>query len=102
MIQRNPGKEGEFCAVQLDDGSVGLAFTLLEGTLATLHARGQSPRGAPALALVEGYAAGDAPARAVGLATLNALTHRLYRRAGFVAEDSARNSPDSVLHLADA
>ena len=24
-----PGKEGEFCAVQLDDGSVGLAFTCL-------------------------------------------------------------------------
>ena len=29
-----PGKEGEFCAVELDDGSVGLALTLLDGTLA--------------------------------------------------------------------
>ena len=32
MVDR-PGKEGEFCAVQLDDGSVGLSFTLLDGTL---------------------------------------------------------------------
>ena len=29
-LMDNPGKEGEFCAVQLDDGAVGLAFTLLE------------------------------------------------------------------------
>ena len=33
----HPGKEGEFCAVQLEDGSVGLSFALLDGTLRALH-----------------------------------------------------------------
>jgi uncharacterized protein (DUF4213/DUF364 family) len=84
-----PGKEGEFCAVELDDGSVGLAFTLLDGTLAALHARGEnSPEGRAAMELVRGYAAGDGAARALGLATINALTRRLHDRAGFVADDS--------------
>lgn len=82
-----PGKEGEFCAVQLDDGSVGLAFTLLDGTLAALHACGQQA-GRAAMDLVQGFAMGDGAARALGLATINALTRRLYDRAGFVADDS--------------
>jgi uncharacterized protein (DUF4213/DUF364 family) len=84
----NPGKEGEFCAVQLDDGSVGLAFTLLDGTLAALHARRAQPAGAAAMDLVRGYASGDPAARAAGLATINALARRLYDRAGFVPDDS--------------
>lgn len=84
-----PGKEGEFCAVQLEDGSVGLAFTLIDGTLAALHAAGGGAlAGAPAIELVRAYAEGDAPARAVGLATLNALARRLYARAGYVPGDS--------------
>ncbi len=84
-----PGKEGEFCAVQLDDGSVGLAFTLLDGTLAALHARGASiPEGRAATELVRGYAAGDGARRALGLAAINALTRRLFDRAGFVPDDS--------------
>jgi uncharacterized protein (DUF4213/DUF364 family) len=40
------------------------------------------------MTLVQGYATGDAPARAVGLATINALARRLYDRAGFVPGDS--------------
>jgi len=87
----NPGKEGEFCAVQLDDGSIGLAFTLLEDTLAALHARdrhGTRAAGAAAVELVRGYATGDAPARTVGLAAINALARRLWDRAGFVPDDS--------------
>ena len=85
-----PGREGEFCAVQLDDGSVGLAFTLLDGTLAALHARGPAcaPAGCAAMELVRGSAAGDGAARALGLATINALTRRLFDRAGFVPDDS--------------
>ncbi len=86
MIDR-PGKEGEFCAVQLDDGSVGLAFTLLDGTLAALHARGE-PGGRAAVDLVSGYAAGDGAGRAIGLAAINALTRRLFDRAGFVPDDA--------------
>lgn len=89
-LAEQPGREGEFCAVQLDDGSVGLAFTLLGGTLAELHARGldRDQSGRLALELVNGYAGKDGVARALGLATINALTRRLYDRAGFVADNA--------------
>ncbi len=85
-----PGKEGEFCAVQLDDGSVGMAFTLLGGTLAELHAHSQDRKqaGRAALDLVRGYASGDGATRTLGLAAINALTRRLYDRAGFVADNA--------------
>lgn len=85
-----PGKEGEFCALQLDDGSTGLAFVLLEGTLATLHAqaRQETHERRAAMALVQGYASGELAARTLGLAAINALARRLYDRAGFAAEDS--------------
>lgn len=85
-----PGREGEFCAVQLDDGSVGLAFALLEDTLAALHAapRGRAGRGA-AMDLVRGYVSADLPARTLGLAAINALTRRLYDRAGFKPDHAA-------------
>jgi len=81
------GKEGEFCAVQLDDGSVGLAFVLLGRTLEDLH-RGFRDTRPPAAELARGYASGDLAARALGLAAINALARRLYERAGFRPEDS--------------
>jgi uncharacterized protein len=87
-LAEHPGKEGEFCAVQLDDGSVGLSFTLLGGALRELHARAALPQGTPAAQLVAGYADGDNATRALGLATINALTRRLFRLAGFEADDS--------------
>ena len=87
LLER-PGKEGEFCAVQLEDGSVGLSFTLLDGTLHALHAHPRATAGLPALQLVAGYAGGDAAARALGLATINALARRLYDRAGFAPDDA--------------
>ena len=83
-----PGKEGEFCAVQLDDGSVGLAFAILGDTLARLHAGKSAEQGTSALHLVRGYAAGDLAERTLGLAALNALTRRLYQRAGFLPDAS--------------
>lgn len=83
-----PGKEGEFCAVQLDDGSVGLAFVLLGRTLEGLH-RNFENKAVSASELVRGYASDDLAARAAGLATINALARRLYARAGFAPDDSA-------------
>lgn len=85
----NPGKEGEFCAVQLDDGRVGLSFTLLDGTLETLHARALPGPGTAALSLVHAYATGDTTERALGLAAINALARRACDRAGFVPDDSS-------------
>lgn len=86
----HPGKEDEFCAVQLDDGSVGLAFALLDGTLDALHARAPegTHRGRPAMDLVRSYAAGAPADRVLGLAAINALTRRLHGRAAFVPDAS--------------
>jgi uncharacterized protein (DUF4213/DUF364 family) len=81
-----PGKEGEFCAVELDDGAVGLAFVLLGNSLKTLYERKREERSAAEL--VHGYASDDLAARALGLAAINALTRRLYERAGFAPDGS--------------
>jgi uncharacterized protein len=99
LVER-PGKEGEFCAVQLDDGSVGLAFALLDGTLRALHTNVQTPSPS-AMELVRGYAAGDAAARALGLATINALARRLYDRAGFMPDPSADSFGSLTLQSGD-
>jgi uncharacterized protein (DUF4213/DUF364 family) len=87
-LLEHPGKEGEFCAVQLDDGSVGLSFTLLDGTLRKLHAGGSFVAGTPAAQLVAGYGSLDGAARALGLATINALARRLYHHARFEPDGS--------------
>jgi uncharacterized protein len=100
-LMDHPGKEGEFCAVQLNDGSVGLSFTLLEGTLRKLHARTDLAAGMPAMELVAGYATGDAAARALGLATINALTRRLYDRAGFEPDEAVDSFGSLALAAGD-
>ena len=86
-LKDDPGKEGEFCAVELDDGAVGLAFVLLGRTLERLH-EDFSKQPIAAAQLVRGYASEDLAARALGLAAINALTRRLYERAGFAPEGS--------------
>ncbi len=95
-----PGKEGEFCAVQLDCGGVGLAFTLLDGTLAALHRRGAAA-GAAASDLVRGYAEGDGASRALGLAAINALMRRLCDSAGYVPDDSIDSFGSLALKAGD-
>ncbi len=88
-LMDHPGKEGEFCAVQLDDGSVGLAFAILGDTLARLHKRQRgAEEGMAAMDLVRGYASGDLATRTLGLATINALTRKLCERARYSPEDS--------------
>lgn len=78
-------KGGEFCAVELDDGSIGLSYVLLDDVLARL---GSEPRftalgGADALAVARCFVKADAAERALGLACVNAITHSLFARAGF-------------------
>ena len=94
----DPGPEGrgEFCAVQLGDGSAGLAYVLLEGArerLAALHADRLAGRDAAELA--HGLEGSDPAQRSLGLAALNALTRHLYGRAGFTP-DLARGSLGDV------
>ncbi|MCW5659730.1 MAG: hypothetical protein KIT60_18690 [Burkholderiaceae bacterium] len=78
-------RAGEFCAVELDDGSLGLSFVLLGDTLATLRATpaGGALAGMPALQLARAYADGTGAQRALGIAAVNALTSHLFRRARY-------------------
>ncbi|MCF8197770.1 MAG: DUF364 domain-containing protein [Sulfuritalea sp.] len=85
----NAGK-GEFCALELDDGSLGLSYVLLDDTLERL--RDDVGRlelvGADALTLARRYASADFPAKTLGFAAANALTRSLFDRAGFRPDDS--------------
>ncbi len=94
-----PGhKDGEFCALELDDGSIGLSFLLLEGTLDALAAErpGHTIAGMSSLELARGYATGHPLRRALGLAAINALSQRVFRLAGY----TPASAPDAIGGLA--
>lgn len=77
-------RDGEFCAVELDDGSLGLSFVLLGDTLAQLRGgEAGSLAGLPALDLARRYAEGEGVQRTLGFAAVNALTRHLFDRAGY-------------------
>lgn len=79
-------RDGEFCAVELDDGSLGLSFVLLGDTLARLRGgagAADEVAGLSALALAHRYAAGEGVQRTLGFAAVNALTRHLFDRAGY-------------------
>lgn len=82
---------GEFCALELDDGSLGLAFVLIDDTLARLtrEAGSLGLAGADALEVARRYANGADTAKTVGFAAANAITRCLFDRAGFRPDDSA-------------
>ncbi len=82
-------REGEFCALELDDGSVGISFVLLDDTLARLMAGdGGALAGADPLAVARRFADGDGPERTVAFAALHALAACLQRRAGYEPADA--------------
>ncbi|MCX7155847.1 MAG: DUF364 domain-containing protein [Rhodocyclales bacterium] len=83
--------KGEFCALELEDGSLGLSYVLLDDTLARLRdgADGLGLAGADALAVARRYASADSFGKTIGFAAANALTRCLFDRAGFRPEDSA-------------
>lgn len=86
------GTRGEFCALELDDGAIGLSYVLLGDTWAqlTAHAGRHLQPGDDALALAQGYADGaDTLRRTLGFAAVNALTRSLCDRAGFAPPRSA-------------
>ena len=78
-------RDGEFLALELDDGAVGLSYVLLDDTLARLRASPPFARlaGAAALDVARGWADGAGAERTIGFAAVNALTASLYARAGF-------------------
>lgn len=94
-------REGEFGALELDDGSLGLSYVLLSGSLDRLaHGSGGAPGaalvGASALDVAHHWAGADAALRTIGFAAVNALTRHLFDRAGFVPPDAT----DSIGGLA--
>ena len=85
-------RDGEFGALELETGALGLSYLLLDDTLATIGDAGAAVRGESALdvarwwaeAAAPGSAASGAARAALGFAAVNALTRELFDRAGFV------------------
>ncbi|MGE5115262.1 MAG: Rossmann-like domain-containing protein [Betaproteobacteria bacterium] len=84
-------KDGEFGALELDDGSLGLSYVLLDGALAALVEGSHGPAlvGTDALAVARGWAEGAGARRTLGFAAVNALTRHLFDRAGYAPPDAA-------------
>lgn len=81
---------GEFCAIELADGTLGLSYVLLDDMLARLRADPAGPlaEGEDALALARRYARGQGVERTLGFAAANAITRWFFDRAGFAPPDS--------------
>lgn len=81
-------KEAEFCALELDEGSIGFAYIQLAGTESPLRERhgGHGLAGIDAASLAAGFATDDPVARALGFATINALSQGLFTRARWVPD----------------
>lgn len=102
-------RDGEFGALELDDGSLGLSYVLLDGLLDELAAQaeaassrtddrapGASLVGMDALTVAHHWAGADAALRTIGFAAVNGLTRHLFDRAGFAPPTAA----DSIGGLA--
>lgn len=85
-----PGDRGEFCALELDDGSLGLSYVLLDDMLARMREGegGFALAGADALELARAYASGSGILRTLGFAAANALTRCFYDRVGYRPDTS--------------
>lgn len=86
-------KEGEFGAVELDDGTLGLSYVLLGDTPARLEGwRGSGANGlagSDALALARWWRDGDGVERTLGYAAVTALSRRLLDEAGLAPPAAA-------------
>ncbi|MBL8349629.1 MAG: hypothetical protein JNL87_04900 [Burkholderiaceae bacterium] len=82
-------KDGEFGAVELDSGALGLSYVLLDDTLAALAGvDGQALVGSDALALARRWRDGAGAERTLGFAAVNALSRHLFDRDGRVPPDA--------------
>lgn len=78
-------KDGEFGALELDDGSLGLSYVLLDNALAELSQAGLPGLvGTSALDVAQGWRDGQGSARTLGFAAVNALSRHVLNRRGFV------------------
>lgn len=85
----NGSKDGEFAAVELDGGALGLSYVLLDDTLAALAGvDGSRLVGSDALALARLWRDGRGAERTLGFAAVNALSRLLLDRAGRAPPDA--------------
>ena len=89
-------KDAEFCALELDDGSVGFSYILLGDTLRRLQAPDIGDlSGVEALTLARAYEGGDPVSRTLAFAAISALSQRLFSRANWIPPQAS----DSVGQL---
>lgn len=90
-------KDGEFGALALEDGTLGLSYLLLDDALARLAAGEGRERllGASALAVARWWVSRDGAERTLGFAAANALSRRLMDQRGWVPP----TAPDSIAGL---
>lgn len=83
-------KAGEFGALELEDGSLGLSYVLLDDALPALASGryGRDLIGADALDIAQGWVEGEGARRTLGFAAVNALTRHLFDRAGFAPPEA--------------
>jgi len=81
---------GEFCALELEDGTLGLAYVLLDDHSDALRRRRgrEGLVGASALDIARGLLAPPGVNRVLGWAAVNAMTRWLYDRACYVPPES--------------
>lgn len=81
---------GEFCALELDDGSIGQSYVLFDDTLQRLSSGtvNLDLQGVDPLALAQHYVISRGPWQTLGFAAANALTQCLFSRAGFAPDTS--------------
>ncbi len=86
----NGSKDGEFGAIELDSGALGLSYVLLDDTLRALAAGEAAEEliGADALQVARWWIDREGAARTLGFAAVNALSRHLFDRAGFVPPDA--------------
>jgi uncharacterized protein (DUF4213/DUF364 family) len=96
-VRHTEGNKGEFCALEIEDGSIGLSYVLLDDTLARLRNGADSfgLPGADTLELARRYVSDRGIWKTLGFAAANALSRCLFDRAGFRPDDSF----DSIGHL---
>ena len=90
----DPHKNAEFGLIELADGAVGLFYAWLGESQRGLSSRfvAQDLCQADALSLARLYLGADDISRSVGLATINAITQSVLRRAAF----NPPTAPDSI------
>jgi uncharacterized protein (DUF4213/DUF364 family) len=90
-MQPVQGHKGEFCAIELADGSLGLSYVRLDDTLAQLHdgTTAIGLAGADALEVARRFVTDHGSRKTIGFATANAISRCLFDRAGFRPSDSS-------------